>query len=88
LKPWWQLAEESGLKDSAAFAICLSRKRASALIDSGAVLGGRFNVHGTPTVFMNGWRFPNPPTVDELARVATALLAGKKPTANKVLASF
>jgi protein-disulfide isomerase len=84
LKPWWVLAQASGIKDSLAFARCLGRSVRSSLIDSGTALAARLQIHSTPTVFMNGWRFPDPPSVEQLNRAAAAVVAGKKPTGRTV----
>jgi protein-disulfide isomerase len=81
LKPWTSYAADAGVADVTRFAACLTTAPA-ARIDSGFALAERFGITGTPTVLVNGWRFPAPPTMPELSRVIDDLLAGREPVAH------
>lgn len=80
LKSWTSFALEAGVTDSAQFGRCLTSPRRSSLIDSGIATASRFDVHGTPTVIVNGWRFHATPTTDQLSATIEDILAGHKPT--------
>lgn len=81
LKSWAGFAHQAGVSDTVTFMACL-RDPASlrARIDSGAATAERRSFFGTPTVFVNGWRFPSPPSSVRLREVITDLLAGREPT--------
>lgn len=79
LKPWTAIARTAGVTDTGRFALCLSRPTAFPRIDSGLAIAARLGVRGTPTIIVNGWRFPVAPTDAEMDRVISALLDGKKP---------
>jgi protein-disulfide isomerase len=78
LKSWGAIALEAGIRDSVGFGACVLAFRRPR-IDSGAALARRLGLKGTPSIFVNGWRFDNPPSVEELRQTIRALLAGKKP---------
>ena len=79
LKSWPGYAAEAGVSDTVQFTRCVTASNRLARIDSGLALFQRKGIRGTPTFFLNGWRFSIPPSDEEFARVADALLAGRKP---------
>lgn len=79
LKSWSSLGQEAGVRDTSEFVRCVSGTQPLARIDSGLAVGERFAVDGTPTVILNGWRFPTPPGEEELRRVIEDLLGGREP---------
>ena len=81
LIPWTTYATRAGLRDTAAFASCLASTPAFARIDSGLAFAKRLELRGTPTIFVNGWRFPSPPGPTSLSKVIDELLAGRNPSA-------
>jgi protein-disulfide isomerase len=78
LKPWPSYASEAGVTDSVSFAACLEAP-APARIDSGVAIAARLKVSATPTIVINGWQFPVPPTADDMTRFIRSLLAGEDP---------
>lgn len=80
LKSWASFAREAGVRDSAAFHRCVSQDAKAAYVDSGVVIADRLGIHATPTIMLNGWLFPLPPSSAELNRVITELIAGRQPT--------
>jgi protein-disulfide isomerase len=63
---WSSLAAQAGVSDTVRFRACLDAGTSYAAVDSGRALGDRLSIHATPTILVNGWRFPTPPT---LARI-------------------
>jgi protein-disulfide isomerase len=73
------LAMHRFAKPAARAAECAEQQGRFAEIDSGLIIADRLGVRATPSVFVNGWRFPRPPTSRELSRVIGDLLAGREP---------
>jgi protein-disulfide isomerase len=64
LRSWEQFATTAGVTDVEAFRRCAADTVAVPSIDSGVRSGMQLGVTGTPTVLINGWRYPAPPYVD------------------------
>lgn len=79
LKSWGSYAVAAGIRDTASFRRCTMTTGFFARIDSGVALGRRIELRGTPTVFVNGWRFPSPPSPQVLSQVIDELLLGRTP---------
>lgn len=77
-KPWGQLAQDAQISDTGKISQCARTVGSYERINAGKALGGRFRVHGTPTVFVNGWKFPGVPTMTALDSAVTALLAAAR----------
>lgn len=66
LKSWSSFARDVNIRDTVAFDTCVTSPREVPQIESGVSLAHRLNVHATPTVLVNGWRFHAPPTREQL----------------------
>lgn len=73
LKSWTGFASDAGVKDTVAFSACVRQSKIPLDVQLGLSAGKRFDVDGTPTVIVNGWRFAVPPTVAELDSLVTAM---------------
>ena len=51
-------ARSAGIKDTVRFGTCLKDPGIDKRIDAGLALGRRIGLRGTPTILINGWRFP------------------------------
>lgn len=81
LKPWPAYAAEADVADIEAFNNCLAEPdRISARIDAGVRLAGAARYSGTPTILLNGRRFAQPPSAEQLRAAITAVLEGREPT--------
>lgn len=69
-----RLAQELGL-NVANFKKALDDKTYAAAVDADLKLGGDVAVDGTPTMFLNGKRIPNPTDVDAISKEIDAALA-------------
>jgi len=78
-RPWSAFAAGAGVADTAAFAKCMADSTTSGNIDVGLALGKKIGITGTPTIFLNGWRYVGAPSDTELVRAVGDLLAGKRP---------
>jgi protein-disulfide isomerase len=83
IKPWTEMAKESGVPDVAAFEDCIGSQDASSLVSKGKQLATTLNIQGTPTLIVNGWMLGRPPTAAELEDMVKAVLAGRAPVTTK-----
>jgi protein-disulfide isomerase len=76
-----QLATLADVPDRSKFRLCASDTSENGLtrIRAHMELGRALSVSATPTVIVNGWRFPIPPTDSELSAAIENILAGRKP---------
>lgn len=79
LQPWKDYAKSAGVPDLAAFDACVGRTEHVARIESGKLAGARLDIKGTPTLIVNGWRLPSPPTAEVLDAMVKAVVDGKSP---------
>jgi hypothetical protein len=73
------ICPQAMVPDSAEFSGCAADTTRVDRIDRGRALGALLKVRGTPTVIVNGWRFPIPPSDSQMRRIVTNILQGKKP---------
>lgn len=78
LRSWGGFARDAGLSDTAALTKCVMDPSPFERIEGGRALGVKIRVQGTPTVLINGLRFPNTPTRDEMAHVIDSLVRTAK----------
>ena len=83
IKPWKEMAKESGVSDIAAFEACINGQDTTPRVTHGKQLATNLNIQGTPTLIVNGWMLPRPPTAAELEQMVKAVLAGKAPVTTK-----
>lgn len=79
LKSWDSFAADAGIADTAATAHCATDPAPVKQIQAGQALGDQLQLHATPTVIVNGWRYPMSPSKTELKRAIDALVKGRAP---------
>jgi len=79
VKPWSSYAAEAGIRDTTAFSRCVADNETFPRIERGRALASEWAVRGTPTVLINGWRFPHPPYA-LLSEIVGDMIAGKDPS--------
>jgi protein-disulfide isomerase len=80
LKPWSEYAHTAKIPDTVLFTACVQSTDSLPRISQGLATQSSFRVLGTPTVWVNGCRFPVPPTKELLRDVVSQVLIGKSPT--------
>jgi protein-disulfide isomerase len=79
LKPWHEFAAEAGVPELATFEACIKSTEPVPRVVEGKALGSAFDIKGTPTIVINGWKLARPPNIEELDAMVKAILAGKSP---------
>jgi len=79
LKSWSDFAVASGVSDVDRFGRCVSEKAPVSRIEAGVALGQKLGVQATPTVIVNGWRYPIPPSEEVLTAAVDSIMAGREP---------
>lgn len=79
LLPWSEYARKAGVVDEHAFAKCVDDQARVSSVEAGVDAGGRFDIRGTPTIILNGWRFGSAPSAVDLVSAIEALRAGRQP---------
>lgn len=79
LKTWASYASEAGIDDTARIQNCAVNASPSSELSRAEGLTKKYQVTGTPTIVLNGWQFPAPPSDSVLLRTMDALLKGEKP---------
>ena len=74
LKSWVAYAKDAGVIDTSAFLRCTMDTVSIPRIEQGLRAGKTYDIKGTPTVLVNGWRFASPPTESELIQVVDSIL--------------
>ena len=81
LKSWTSFAADARVANMTQYQKCSKAGAQMPRIEQGFSLARKLGVSGTPTLFVNGWSFPKPPTKVELVAAISAILAGRKPFA-------
>lgn len=79
LKSWGAYALEAGISDTAQILRCATSPAPVSRIQASRAFGDKIQLRGTPTVIVNGWRFPNTPDEDELRAAIKAVSEGRPP---------
>lgn len=79
LKSWVAFASEAGVRDTATFARCVASNAPLPIVEAGIEMAGKFAIRGTPTVFLNGWRFAAPPSDSMIEHGIRNVLARRRP---------
>lgn len=62
-----------------AFERCTEENATPPMVVQGVNAGRALGITGTPTILVNGWRYPGMPADSEFVRVVEDLVAGKRP---------
>jgi protein-disulfide isomerase len=76
LKSWGTLAYIAGIADTARIAVCANSAVTPPRINSGREFAEELGVMATPTIIVNGWRYPRPPSISQLEKIVDAALKG------------
>ncbi len=76
IKSWGSFALDAGIADTSYISNCTTSDDPFSRITDGAALAQALEVNGTPTVFVNGYRFASP-SKENLVRAMNAVRRGK-----------
>lgn len=79
IKSWGSYARDAGIADTAAIDKCARDPKDIARIQAGIAYGKKIHLAFTPTVIVNGWRFPSTPTEADLLEAIDSLVVGRAP---------
>ena len=77
--PWMDLAKQVGIVDVKQFEACVNDVRPVEKIEQGKKLAEEMGVRSTPTVIVNGWRLPVPPSSKDFDKFVENVVAGRPP---------
>jgi protein-disulfide isomerase len=77
VKSWGSYAHDAGIADSSMIAACARDTVPVPNILAGLAYGDSVGVTGTPTILVNGWRLPQPPSKARLSEIIELTLKGE-----------
>ncbi len=75
---WTTVAREVGIADTAAFRTCLTSEYVLGRLRADSTVAEQLKISGTPTVWVNGWKFDGTPTTAQVDSVIRQELAATK----------
>lgn len=78
-RDWTWFAEGAGVTDASTFDECMAVTTTPEQVQLGLTLGAARGIRGTPTVYLNGWRYGGTPMDVDFQRAVDELVAGRKP---------
>ena len=78
LRSWGAYAADAGIPDSSLIHDCAVNPSSVERLDAALEFGDRISLHGTPTVILNGWRYPQTPSIEALKAAVDSALVGKE----------
>ncbi|MGH7470058.1 MAG: DsbA family protein [Longimicrobiales bacterium] len=78
LKSWGSYANDAAIPDTASFVTCAMSKDNHPRLAAGQSFAQKLGSPGTPTVILNGWRFPNTPSKEIMLLAIDAVRRGEK----------
>lgn len=76
LKSWGTLAHLAGLPDTVRIATCANSSITPPRIRETLAFAEELGVMATPTIMVNGWRYPRPPSISQLEKIVDAAIKG------------
>ena len=79
LKPWAELAEDANVSNVDLFSECLDDPRTVTKIQEAKEIALSLGVRGTPTIYINGWKMPGPPSPKQFETIVENVAKGRQP---------
>ncbi len=76
---WAELGRQAKVPNVELFQACVDSTQPIERVVQGTRLASKFGVRGTPTILVNGWLLPRPPSADEFDRIVREVLKGETP---------
>lgn len=77
---WTDFAMQSGIVDISQFEACVNDTKPLERIEHSKKLADKFGVKGTPTVLVNGWMLPAPPSPENFDKIVQNTAEGRPAT--------
>ncbi len=77
-KSYLSFGNEAGISDLKRFGVCVKSTTALAVVTRDSILGQSLKVDGTPTILVNGWRFPLAPDGSVLDSILHSVVPNRK----------
>ena len=71
--------EQARVPDIEQFSACTNEARSSRQVVEGKTIGDAIGVQGTPTVIVNGWMLPAPPSPEHFDKIVNNINDGRAP---------
>ena len=85
LKSWTSFAADAGIINSQAIQSCTTSREPFSRIEAARTFAESIDIKGTPTVILNGWRYPYTPSKGDLEQAIHAVLEGNEPSGERRL---
>lgn len=76
---WSEFAKEARVPNLAVFDSCMSSQTPIDRVAQSRRWADQLRLKGTPTVIVNGWMLPTPPTAEDIAEMLERVSGGKTP---------
>lgn len=80
-KSWGSYARDAGLRDTAKISLCAADTTVVDRLEGARRYVETVGITGTPTIIMNGWKLPAPPSIERLKTAVEAIDRGENPFA-------
>jgi protein-disulfide isomerase len=80
LKTWQSYGEDAGVADTTELVRCASKSAPIGILDEQVAIGKKLSVLGTPTIMVNGWKYPITPDDSTLLSDIDRILKGEQPS--------
>jgi protein-disulfide isomerase len=80
--PWSDFAMQVGIGDIDQFDACVKDAKPLERIELSVKLAEQIGIRGTPTIIVNGWKLPMPPSLQQFDMIVKNVMDGKRPTAD------
>ena len=76
---WTDFAMQAGIENIDQFNACVNDTEPSERIERSRKLADKIGVRGTPTIIINGWKVPVPPSVEDFDRIVENVAESRPP---------
>ncbi len=77
--PWDRFASEADIENIAQFKNCMQETQGTDRIAESVLLANQLGIQGTPTVLVNGWKWPFPPSLEHIRKAVENVTADAPP---------
>jgi protein-disulfide isomerase len=82
---WGAIAHSAGIRDTSAISRCAADTTSVLRLQAGKRFAESIHAHATPTIIINGWKFPELPNAEDFDSIVVGVRRGADPS--KILAA-